>query len=232
MTIRSRSTVTMHKIPPEATSPAIRISDTNELIVSHATHVIMRMTATVRVHLPILILAKLEKFLNGGKTLVAVKDRRIELHPRNGTIGLSAKFGSVVQLLIIPTERRFDLDAELDLGADTIVRSDGNVKGRRIPRIVIAAISVIMAPTAAMPLCKGVGSLISVASAGPHDAHDLATILAKCVAPLEAVQTDRVGYRKLRAGFAIVAMLTQDQIRHQSWHGRTLQPSEIVVLYL
>jgi hypothetical protein len=113
MAVRAIVTAARDGSGPHRVKPIVGVIRGPKLILSLVTHVEVRVTATTAINLPAVSIGIGEKFANLGKTLVTVKNRRIELKSAHSRIGLSTKEGVTLQGRMFRTTGSLDLYAEL-----------------------------------------------------------------------------------------------------------------------
>jgi hypothetical protein len=108
------------------------------------------MKATIVINAPVVHLGKIGKLHNSLKTLITVKDRRIEFFPRNGSIVLCTPSPRILKAVVIVTivSLKFDAVATLrtDLSGATgatpkTVRLEVTLIRRTTPTIQLAVVS-------------------------------------------------------------------------------------------
>jgi hypothetical protein len=133
--------------PPDLISESIRISDMKQLIPGFVTQVIMGMTTTPAINLPVPLMGHSKEINNVVKTLITVHDRGIEFTPRDSAIILTAKVGAILQFRAPCAAMGFNLNAKLALGTDAVVGRKGHIERLRWP-IMAAPVAAILASVA------------------------------------------------------------------------------------
>jgi hypothetical protein len=141
--IRSVPHVRGDTTPPNLISESIRISDMKQLIPGFVTQVIVGMTTTMVINLPVPLVGHSKKIDNMVKTLITVHNWGIELRPRDSAIILAAKVSVTLQFLTPLAAVGFNLDAELTLGTDPVIGRKGHVERLSLPIPAVTVISVI-----------------------------------------------------------------------------------------
>jgi hypothetical protein len=90
----------------------------------------MNMKPTTMVNAPTVFLCNIAHYLNLGKALITLQDRRNELTPRGGTFVNAPPLGMTVQIPMVVTTASFQLYPEATLRTNTIKRN-----GTTTPRL-------------------------------------------------------------------------------------------------
>jgi hypothetical protein len=134
-THRIAGTVITDKFLPEWVTPTVCVSYLKQLLARKITSVNMDMKPATTVNAPIKSRRSITHYLNLGKALITLQDRRNELTPRSGTFVNAPPLCITVQIPMIVATGSFQLYPETTLRTNTIKCNGTTTPGLNFPYI-------------------------------------------------------------------------------------------------